>query len=112
LDNHVYVSKEVSENLLRRFSGKPPASQSPMEILTDREFEIFQLIGGGKSPKEIGRQLHLSAKTVAVHNGNIRQKLNLQSTAQLIRFAVQSENFPALADAGKAAAGPRPRRRA
>jgi DNA-binding NarL/FixJ family response regulator len=107
LGNHVYVSREVSENLLRRFSGKPQANQSPMEILTDREFEIFQLIGEGKSPKEIGRQLHLSAKTVAVHNANIRQKLNLQSTAQLIRFAVQSENFPALAGAGSAAAGSR-----
>jgi DNA-binding CsgD family transcriptional regulator len=63
-----------------------------MEILTDREFEIFQLIGGGKSPKEIAQQLHLSAKTVAVHKANIRQKLNLKSTAQLIRFAIQLEN--------------------
>ncbi len=54
-----------------------------MEILTDREFEIFQLIGEGMSPKEIARQLHLSAKTVAVHNANIRQKLSLKSTAQL-----------------------------
>ena len=92
LDNRVYVSKEMSESLLRRFSGKPRENQSQMEILTDREFEIFKLIGEGKSPKEIAGQLHLSGKTVAVHGANIRKKLNLKSTAMLIRFAVQSEN--------------------
>jgi len=92
LNSTVYVSKEVSENLLRRLSRQPQKNQSPMEILTDREFEIFQLIGGGRSPKEIAKQLHLSAKTVAVHNANIRQKLNLKSTARLIRYAVQWES--------------------
>lgn len=93
LTNHVYVSRELSQNLLRRFSGTPQASQSPMEVLTDREFEVFQLIGEGKASKDIARQLHLSAKTVAVHNANIRQKLNLKSTAQLIRYAVQFESL-------------------
>ena len=96
LGNHLYMSKEVSEKLLRRFSGQPMKIQSSVEILTDREFEILQLIGEGKSPKEISRQLHISGKTVAVHNANIRQKLNLKSTAQLIRFAVQSESFKSL----------------
>lgn len=96
LANHVYVSQEVSENLLRRFSGKPPGKRSPMEILTDREFEIFQLLGNGYTPKEIASQLHLSPKTVAVHNANIRRKLNLKNTAQLIRLTVQSEGLKAL----------------
>ncbi len=93
LDRRVYVSRELSENLLRRFSGLPQTNRSPMEILTDREFEIFRLLGEGSSPKEIARLLHLSAKTVAVHSANIRQKLNLKSTSRLIRFAVQSEGF-------------------
>jgi DNA-binding NarL/FixJ family response regulator len=91
LDNHLYVSKEVSESLLRRFSSQPQANRSPMEILTDREFEIFELIGEGKSLEEIARLLHIASKTVSVHSANIRKKLNLHSTAQLIRFAVQSE---------------------
>jgi DNA-binding NarL/FixJ family response regulator len=91
LGNNLYVSKEISEKLLRRFSGQPAKIQSPMEILTDREFEILQSIGEGKSPKEIATQLHISGKTVAVHSANIREKLKLNSTAQLIRFAVQSE---------------------
>jgi DNA-binding NarL/FixJ family response regulator len=87
----VYLSPTASERLLQRFSGKPHANRSPLDLLTDREFEIFQLIGQGHSPKEIARQFHLSAKTVAVHNANIRQKLSLQTTAQLIRYAAQSE---------------------
>ena len=91
LGNNLYVSKEVSEKLLRRFSGQPLKAQSTMEILTDREFEVLQLIGEGKSPREIARQLHISEKTVAVHSANIRQKLELNSTAKLIRFAVQME---------------------
>jgi DNA-binding NarL/FixJ family response regulator len=91
LDNKVYLSRDASERLLQRFTGKLQPNRSPMEILTDREFEIFQLIGQGKTPQEIAPQLHLSAKTVAVHYANIRQKLNLKTTAQLIRFAVQSE---------------------
>lgn len=93
LDNNLYVSREISEKLLRRFSGQPAKIQSPMEILTDREFEILQAIGEGKSPKEIAQQLHISGKTVAVHSANIREKLKLNSTAQLIRFAVQSEGL-------------------
>ncbi len=89
--NQIYVSEEVSEIVLRRFSGHPQQNRSPMEILTDREFEIFQLLGKGAAPKEISQQLHLSAKTIAVHGANIRKKLNLQNSAQLIRFAVQWE---------------------
>jgi DNA-binding NarL/FixJ family response regulator len=98
LDNRVYVSQEVSENLLRRFSGKPRPNPSPMEILTDRELEIFHLIGEGKSAKEIAWQLHITSKTVAVHCANIRQKFKLPSTAQLIRFAVQWQEAGTAAD--------------
>ncbi len=96
-DGRISVSKQISEDLLRRFSGQPHKNTAPLEILTDREFEIFQLIGDGKSPKEIARQLHLSPKTVAVHNANIRQKLALKTNAQLIRFAVRSEDLKHLA---------------
>jgi DNA-binding NarL/FixJ family response regulator len=97
LDKHVYVSKEMSENLLRRFSWQPPGDSSPTKLLTDREFEIMQLIGEGKAPKEIAMQLHLSAKTIAVHAANIRRKLNLKTTAQLIRFAVRWQDLRNLA---------------
>jgi DNA-binding NarL/FixJ family response regulator len=97
LDKHVYVSKEMSESLLRRISWQPQGEVSPTKLLTDREFEIMQLIGQGKAANEIARQLHLSAKTIAVHNANIRRKLNLKTTAQLIRYAVQWEDLRHLA---------------
>ena len=93
LAGQIYVSREMSETLLQRFSGAPQKSSSPLDKLTDREFEVFQLLGEGKACKEIAQRLNLSEKTISVHNSNIRQKLKLQSTAQLIRFAVQSENL-------------------
>jgi DNA-binding NarL/FixJ family response regulator len=58
--------------------------------LSDREFEIFQLIGKGRSTQEIAEQLHLSPKTVEVHRANIRQKLGLASGAELVRHAIRS----------------------
>jgi DNA-binding NarL/FixJ family response regulator len=91
LDGRIYVSKEVSERVLQRFSGQLRENPSPLESLTDREFEIFQLLGKGAAAKEIAGQLHVSAKTVAVHGANIRKKLKLNNSAQLIRFAVQWE---------------------
>jgi len=93
LNQHVYVSTEVSESLLRRFSFHCPGDLSPIKLLTDREFEILQLLGQGKAQIEIARQLHLAPKTVAVHAANIRHKLHLQTTAQLIRFAVQADDL-------------------
>jgi DNA-binding NarL/FixJ family response regulator len=98
LDHHVYLSADASERLLQRFAGKPQAGGSPVEILTDREFEIFQLVGEGKAPKEIARRLHLSTKTVAVHYANLRQKFKLRNTAQLIRYAVQAGGVPSPSD--------------
>jgi DNA-binding NarL/FixJ family response regulator len=93
LDQRLYVSREVSESLLQRFSNQPQGSTSPLKLLTDRELEIMQLIGEGKAQKDIARQLHLSAKTIAVHAANIRGKLHLTTSAQLIRFAVQWEDL-------------------
>ncbi len=91
LAGHLYMSQEISETFLKRFSRGASSSRSPLEILTDREFEIFQLLGKGHSAKEIAQQLRLSDKTVAVHNANIRQKLKIKTTSQLIRLAVEAD---------------------
>jgi len=93
LNNEVYLSSEESARLLQRMSGKTRGNRSPMEILTDREFEVFQIIGQGKTPKEIASELHLSIRTVSVHYANIRQKLNLPGTSQLIHYAVQTADL-------------------
>lgn len=92
LAGEYYVSQTMAKSLLHQLSSRAPRSRPTLEILTDREFEIFQLFGEGKSVKEIARQIHVSEKTVSVHSLNIRQKLKLKNTAQLIRLAVQSES--------------------
>jgi len=94
LEGRIYVSERVSEGILNRFSGRGLANaKSPLEILSDRELETLQLIGDGKSLQEIARELHISPKTVAVHSANLRQKLLLKNTAQLIRFAVRWQDL-------------------
>jgi len=89
LDGQVYVSARMATLLLGSFSGrKARESDSPFGVLTDREFEIFQLIGQGKNTREIATQLGLSSKTVDVHRGNLKAKLGLKDMTALVRHAV------------------------
>ena len=90
LRGEVYVSPQMSARILGNLSGsKPRGSSSPIEKLTDREFEIFQLIGQGKSTRDIAEQLHLSPKTVDVHRTHLKEKLELKDATSLIRHAVR-----------------------
>jgi DNA-binding NarL/FixJ family response regulator len=57
--------------------------------LTDREFEVFQLIGQGMGTREVAEQLHLSVKTVEVHRANIKAKLEIKTATDLVRCAVR-----------------------
>jgi len=85
-----YVSPGVSESILRNLSAKKPrGSDSPIQALSDREFEIFQEVGRGKSTREIAEQLHLSPKTVDVHRAHIKEKLGLKDVTALVRYAVR-----------------------
>lgn len=90
LSGQIYVSAEISTGLLETLSGRRTGSEgSPMEKLSDREFEVFQLVGQGQGTKEIAHKLHLSAKTVDVHRANIKNKLKLASSPELIHYAVR-----------------------
>lgn len=90
LSGQVYVSEEMSAKILDNMSGKKlRASHSPIEKLSDREFEVFQMIGQGKSTADIAKQLHLSPKTVDVHRSHIKEKLELTDATSLIRHAVR-----------------------
>jgi DNA-binding NarL/FixJ family response regulator len=90
LGGQAYVSPAMSARILDNLSGKKPrGSTSPIESLTDREFEVFQLIGRGKSTRDIAEQLHLSSKTVDVHRSHIKEKLKLKDPTALIRHAVR-----------------------
>jgi len=90
LRGEIYVSPRMAARLLEALSGsRPRGSQSPIEQLSDREFEVFQLIGQGKSTRDIATQLHLSTKTVDVHRSHIKEKLALKDATALIRHAVR-----------------------
>jgi DNA-binding NarL/FixJ family response regulator len=90
LAGKVYVSEKMSARILEMFSGgRGAAGTSPVERLTDREFEVFQLIGQGKGTREIAAKLHVSVKTVEVHRLHIKEKLDLKTAPELIRFAVR-----------------------
>jgi DNA-binding NarL/FixJ family response regulator len=83
----IYVSDAMSSQILERFSGKPNIKRSGTELLSDREFEVFQLIGKGVSTRDIGKKLHLSTKTVDAHRAHIKQKLKIKEVSQLISYA-------------------------
>ena len=90
LDGQIYVSSRMSARILEALSGRRPrGSHSPIERLSDREFEVFQMIGQGKSTREVAHQLHLSPKTVDVHRAHIKEKLGLTDATALVRHAVR-----------------------
>ncbi len=90
LQGQVYVSKNMSAALLEVFTPhRSSVSEATPGALSDREFEVFQLIGQGLSSRQIGQQLNLSVKTVGTHRQHIMQKLNVQTGPALIRQAVR-----------------------
>ena len=88
LRGEIVVSEKMTGRLLEKFSGRT-TMDSPLEGLSDRELEVFQLIGQGKTMKQIGDELHLSPKTVEVHRSRIREKLKISSAAELISYAAR-----------------------
>lgn len=90
LDGKIYVSEKISAEILETLSGRRPGAEGfTLEKLTDRELEIFQLIGQGKGTRDIAETLHISVKTIDVHRANIKTKLKLNSASELIRYAVR-----------------------
>ncbi|HEY8747634.1 MAG TPA: response regulator transcription factor [Tepidisphaeraceae bacterium] len=91
LSGKVYVSDKMGSSLLQRMvGGKNTSEKLPMDRLTDRELEVFCMIGDGLSVKEIAEKLFLSAKTVEAHREHIKEKLSLKTSAELLRFAVKN----------------------
>jgi DNA-binding NarL/FixJ family response regulator len=91
LDGGVYVSEKLAAHLAASFAVVKPrgSSASPLEKLSDREFQVFELFGHGKTAKEIAAQLNLSPKTISVHRDHIKEKLEFATSAEMIRQAVR-----------------------
>ncbi|MEO7934029.1 MAG: response regulator transcription factor [Chthoniobacterales bacterium] len=90
LAGEIAVSEQMSAKILQIFSGRrDDAPHSPIEQLTDREFEVFQLLGSGESTSAIAAKLHLSAKTVEVHRVHIKDKLGIRTAPELTSYAAR-----------------------
>jgi len=90
LNGETYVSDGVSRRIINSFAGRrQEPGTATLGHLTDREFEVFQLIGQGLPTSEIGQRLHLSPKTVDSHSLHIKEKLQLRSLPELMRYAVR-----------------------
>ena len=90
LSGKTYVSEKIAMRILDVFAGRrPKGNRVPMEQLSDREFEILQLLGRGKNSHEIAEELHLSVKTVDTHRTHLKAKLKLKSALELTRYAVR-----------------------
>jgi DNA-binding CsgD family transcriptional regulator len=84
------MSDKLAARVLDSFAAaRPRGSSSPLEKLSDREFEVFRLFGEGKTAKEIAVQLNISPKTVSVHRDHIKEKLEYTTSAEMIRQAVR-----------------------
>jgi DNA-binding NarL/FixJ family response regulator len=93
LANKVYLSARMTSQLLQRMAGKhAPLERSGMELLSDRELEVFQRIGQGRNTREIAEELHLGESTVDTYRARIKEKLGLKNVAELYHRATEWVN--------------------
>jgi DNA-binding NarL/FixJ family response regulator len=88
LQGEIFLSEKMKGKMLQQMaSGKGKVISSPIEQLTDRELEVFRLIGEGCSTRQIAGQLHLSVRTVEAYREYIKSKLNLKNATELVQHA-------------------------
>lgn len=90
LTGRIYLSGPMTERVLQRMmQNSPEPGSSPVDALSDRELEVFEMIGHGQTTRQIAKKLHLSPKTIETHREHIKTKLHLQNNNELVRQAVQ-----------------------
>lgn len=90
MEDRIFVSELVSNRLLSRVARRPDAAgRSAVELLSNRELQVFEMIGNGYTTRKIAESLHLSPKTVDTYRQKIKDKLNLEDAAALTHFATQ-----------------------
>ena len=89
----VYVSDKMASKMMRKLvGGGPDVGVSAIERLSDRELEVFRLIGEGHRTRQIAKKLHLSVKTIETYRAHIKEKLNLADAAELLQYAIRWVN--------------------
>ncbi|MCX7678499.1 MAG: response regulator transcription factor [Spirochaetes bacterium] len=87
LDGKIFVSDDIATKIFTHFIEGLPAHRSPIDLLSDRELEVFELIGQGLGTRQIAERLGVSAKTVENHRAHIKEKMNFTSAIELIQHA-------------------------
>ncbi|HOD84407.1 MAG: Oxygen regulatory protein NreC [Planctomycetes bacterium ADurb.Bin126] len=95
LAGEVYVSEKLASKMIGRLmgGGRADASGFSIDRLSDREFQVFELIGQGMQTREIAQKLHLSIKTIDAHRENIKNKLKLDNATELLKTAIHWVQF-------------------
>lgn len=90
LNGEIYLSEKMEKKMMQQLvGGRAARTGSPIEDLSDRELEVFGLIGQGHGTRQIAEQLHLSIKTIESHRAHIKEKLNLKNATELVQHAIQ-----------------------
>ena len=90
LSGEIYISDKMASKMMRKLvGGSSEINASPVELLSDRELEVFQLIGKGFGTRQIAERLYLSVKTIETYRAHIKEKLNLEDSAALLLYAIQ-----------------------
>lgn len=90
LGHDIYISDRIANRMLQHYIGNSEAGEhSSIAELSDRELEVFRLIGEGHSTRQIAEQLHISVKTVESYQAHIKEKLSLHSGRELVQHAIQ-----------------------
>ena len=93
LSGEIYISKKMASKMMRKLvGGSAEINTSPVERLSDRELEVFQLIGKGFGTRQISERLFLSIKTIETYRAHLKEKLNLEDAAELLQYAIQWVN--------------------
>lgn len=85
----IYLSESARQIILLEVQGGGAGTAAPLKRLSDRELEVFRLIGAGRSTQAIADELHLSVKTIETHRAHVKEKLGLKTAADVLRYAVQ-----------------------
>jgi len=90
LQGDVYLSDRLTNTMLQQYvRGTSPTKSSPLVNLTDRELEVFRLIGEGHGTRQIADELHLSVKTIESYQAHIKEKLALKNARELVQHAIE-----------------------
>jgi len=89
LAGDIYLSESARQIILLEVQDGGAGAASPLKRLSDRELEVFRLIGAGRSTQAIADELHLSVKTIETHRTHVKEKLGLKTAADVLRYAVQ-----------------------